>query len=207
MNIAILGTGNMAKGLATVFAAGNQVTLGGRTAGAAQEVAAAYPGVRGNDIAGAADGAEIVFLAVPFGSAAEVVAAAGGLAGKIVVDLTNPMKADFSGLAIGHTTSAAEEIAKAAPGARVVKGFNTLFAQVLQAGGKVAGRPATVFLAGDDAAVDAVAALSQGAGLKVIRAGGLAAARNLEPLGALNIALGYGLGHGTGIAPEWAGIE
>jgi len=67
----------------------------------------------------------------------------GGFAGKIVVDITNPMTADFSGLSIGHTTSAAEEIQKRVPAARVVKAFNTIFAQVLQNGGEAAGRSAT----------------------------------------------------------------
>ena len=71
---------------------------------------------------------------MPYDAAAAVVKAAGGLAGKIVVDLTNPMKADFSGLAIGFSTSAAEEISRLAPQANVVKGFNTLFASVLQNG-------------------------------------------------------------------------
>lgn len=151
--------------------------------------------------------ADIIFLAVPYSAAAEVVKAAGDLAGKIVVDLTNPMKADFSGLAIGFSTSAAEEIARLAPRAKVVKGFNTLFASVLQNGGQVADIPATVLLAGDDAdAVTEVEALVNSAGLKAIVAGPLAASRNIEAVAALNIGLGYGQGKGTNIAPTWVGI-
>ncbi len=195
MSLAIIGTGNMAKGLATVFSSSN-IVLGSRT-----------PSGNATSIAEAVEKAEIVFLAVPYDAAAEVIAAAGGLAGKIVVDLTNPMKPDFSGLAIGFSTSAAEEIAKLAPEAKVVKGFNTLFASVLQNGGKVAGSPATVLLAGDDAdAVAKVEALVNAAGLKAVVAGPLAASRNIEAVAALNIGLGYGQGKGTDIAPTWAGI-
>jgi predicted dinucleotide-binding enzyme len=75
---------------------------------------------------------------------------------------------------------------------------------VLQNGGKVAGEQATVFVAGDDAeARSRVVALAESAGFKTLETGGLASARYLEPVAGLNIALGYGLGHGTDIAPAW----
>lgn len=206
MNISIIGTGNMASGLAVLFAKGGQnVTLASRNPAKARAVAAEL----GNDIqarplANAAQSAEIVVLAVPFDAVAEVIDAAGSLAGKVVIDITNPMTADYSGLTVGHTTSAAEEIQKLAPAARVVKAFNTVFASVLQNGGKVGGRPATVFVAGDDAeARKQVAGLAESAGFDVLETGGLASARYLEPVAGLNIALGYGLGHGTDIAPTW----
>lgn len=203
MSISIIGAGNMAKGLATRFAnAGHPVTLASRDEtkadAAAQEVG---NGVSSAPLASAAQSADIVVLAVPFDAAGDVIEAAGGFAGKIVVDITNPMKADFSGLTIGHTTSAAEEIQKRAPQAKVV---NTIFAQVLQNGGQAAGRPATVFVAGDDeAARTAVAELARSAGFETLETGALATARYLEPTAALNITLGYGLGHGTDIAPTW----
>lgn len=206
MNISILGTGNMASGLAVLFAkGGHHVTLASRDPSEARSVATKL----GNDIQGgpldsAAASAEIVVLAVPFDAAADVVKAAGGLAGKVIIDITNPMTADFSSLTVGHTTSAAEEIQKLAPAATVVKAFNTVFASVLQNGGKVAGQPATVFVASDDAeARSRVVALAESAGLKTLETGTLASARYLEPVGGLNIALGYGLGHGTDIAPTW----
>lgn len=206
MSISILGTGNMASGLAVLFAkGGHHVTLASRDPSEARSVATKL----GNDIQGgplnsAADSAEIVVLAVPFDAAAEVIKAAGGLAGTIVIDITNPMTADFSALTLGHTTSAAEEIQKLAPAARVVKAFNTVFASVLQNGGKVAGQPATVFVASDDAeARSQVVALAESAGFKTLETGALASARYLEPVGGLNIALAYGLGHGTDIAPTW----
>lgn len=206
MNISILGTGNMASGLAVLFAkAGHQVTLASRDPSEARSVATKL----GNNIQGApldtaADSAEIVVLAVPFDAAADVIKASGGLADKIVIDITNPMTADFSALTLGHTTSAAEEIQKLAPAAKVVKAFNTVFASVLQNGGKVAGQSTTVFVASDDAeAREQVVALATSAGFKTLETGGLASARYLEPVGGLNIALAYGLGHGTDIAPTW----
>ncbi|GGA53626.1 NADPH-dependent F420 reductase [Pelagibacterium lentulum] len=206
MNISILGTGNMASGLAVLFAkSGHQVTLASRDPSKARSVATELGNrIQAGDFATASDNADIIVLAVPFDAADEVIKAAGGLAGKIVIDITNPMTADFSGLTVGHTTSAAEEIQKLAPSAKVVKAFNTVFASVLQNGGKVNGQPATVFVAGDDAdARNQIVALAQSAGLNTLDTGALASARYLEPVAGLNIALGYGLGHGTDIAPTW----
>lgn len=104
---------------------------------------------------------------------------------------------------IGNTTSAAEEIQAVAKGAKVVKAFNTIFASIFSGSSKsTAGEP--VFVAGDDdAAVSKVAALAAKAGFAVEKTGSLNAARLLEPLGMLNIRLGYGLGKGTAIAPSW----
>ena len=104
MSISIIGTGNMAKGLATRFAnAGHLVTLASRDKAKAEAVARDVGnGVSSAPLASAAQSADIVVLAVPFDAAGDVIEAAGGFAGKIVVDITNPMKADFSGLSIGH---------------------------------------------------------------------------------------------------------
>lgn len=206
MNISILGTGNMAAGLAVLFAkASHTVTLGSRDAEKAKVVASKIGnGITGAELAEAARKADLVVLAVPYDAAADIIRAAGDLTGKTLVDITNPMTADYSALTIGHTTSAAEEIQKLAPGAKVVKAFNTVFASVLQAGGKAAGRPVTVFVAGDNAeARKTVSDLAVNAGFETIETGGLASARYLEPLAGLNIALGYGLGLGTDIAPTW----
>ncbi|WP_116655004.1 NADPH-dependent F420 reductase [Pelagibacterium sediminicola] len=209
MNISIFGTGNMASGLAVLFAkAGHAVTVSSRDEAKAQAVAAELGnGISAASFIDAAGAAEAVVLAVPYEAAAEVIKAAGGLEGKIVIDITNPLSADFSGLTIGHSTSAAEEIQKNAPAAKVVKAFNTVFASVLQNEGKAGGQPATVFVASDDEnARNAVANLARNAGFKSVDAGGLASARYLEPVAGFNIALGYGLGHGTDIAPTWQGI-
>ena len=206
MSIAILGAGNMAKGLAALFAkAGYKVVVGARDLAKAQAVAAAAGhGARADGIAAAAKSADFVVLAVPFTAAAETLAAAGDLAGKAVIDISNPLTPDYMGLTIGHSTSAGEEIQKLAPKAKVVKAFNTIFAQVLANGGRAAGRPTTVFIAGDDASANnAVEAIARKAGFDVVQTGPLKLARYLEPLAGLNIALGYGRGLGTDIAPTW----
>jgi predicted dinucleotide-binding enzyme len=203
---AILGLGNMGKGLAKRLAANGNLVLGTRDVAAAEAFASTLPGgVTVTSFADAIARADVVILALPYGAALEI-AANPALAGKVVVDISNPVKPDFSGLALGHTTSAAEEIQKVAPKAKVVKAFNTIFAGVFDA------PPATlktvpVFVAGDDAAaVDAVAALAETAGFAVERVGGLDGARLVEPIGMLNIRFGYGLGRGTAIAPNWLNL-
>ncbi len=188
MTIAILGKGNMGKGLAQRLDGKADVVFGSRSGG--------------TSYADAVKAADIVVLALPFSAALEE-AAKLDLAGKVVVDISNPVAADFSGLTIGHTTSAAEEIAKVAKGARVVKAFNTIFAGLFDTPAS-ATAAVPVFVAGnDDAAVAAVADLATKAGFAVEKVGDLTGARLVEPVGMLNIRLGYGLGQGTAIAPKW----
>ncbi len=201
MTTAIIGLGRMGRGLAARLAGQTDLVLGSRDEGAARSLAASL-GARGAGINDAVAQAAVVVLALPY-AAALALAAHPGLAGKVVVDMSNPITPDFSGLLLGFDRSAAEEIQGAAPGARVVKAFNTIFAELLDAP-REGTAAVPVFVAGDDgAAVDAVADLAARAGFGVERAGGLDAARLLEPLGMLNIRLGYGLGLGTGVAPAW----
>ncbi|NBZ90010.1 NADPH-dependent F420 reductase [Stagnihabitans tardus] len=194
MNVTIIGTGNIGAGLASVLAAGNAVTVTNRSG-------VAKPGLAHADLKSAVAGADIVILALPYDAVAGLEA---DFAGKIVVDVTNPVTADFSGLQLGHETSAAEEIAKALPGARVVKAFNTVFAQVYAQGLEFGGTRVQTFVASDDAeAKAAVIALAKAAGFDARDAGGLKNARYIEPLAYLNIQFGYMLGQGTQIAPVW----
>jgi predicted dinucleotide-binding enzyme len=191
MTIAILGQGNMGKGLA------------GRLTGKADIVLGAREPKSGElSDADAAAKADVVVLALPY-DAAIAAAKSLNLAGKTVVDMTNPVTPDYSALRFGHTTSAAEEIQKAAPGAKVVKAFNTIFASLFAVpAGNTASVP--VFIAGnDETAVAAVADLVTKAGFAVETTGGLDAARLIEPVGMLNIRLAYGLGRGGNIAPAW----
>ncbi|MBC7799573.1 MAG: NAD(P)-binding domain-containing protein [Gemmatimonadaceae bacterium] len=205
MKTAIIGLGNMGKGLAKRLAGKTDLILAARDKNAAASFATTLGGTSAASIDEAVAAADIIILALPYGAALES-ASWPALDGKIVVDISNPVKADFSGLSLGHTTSAAEEIQLAAKGAKVVKAFNTIFAGLFDAPTNATAQ-VPVFLAGNDkAAVDAVAALVGKAGFATEKTGGLDAARLLEPLGMLNIRFGYGLGRGTAIAPNWVAI-
>lgn len=206
MKVTVIGAGNMGSAFVRQLSrAGHQVSVVGRDAAKARAVAAANPGAVAVAAAGAAAGADAIVLAVGYGDAVTALESVGSLTGKVVIDITNPLTADYMGLSIGHSTSAAEEIARALPGARVVKAFNTLFAQVLADGADFgAGQKASVFIAGDDAdAKQTVQGLAETMGFKTVDAGGLKNARYLEPLAGLNVYLGYGAGLGTTIAPAW----
>jgi 8-hydroxy-5-deazaflavin:NADPH oxidoreductase len=206
MNITIVGSGNMGSGFVRqLSAAGHRVTVTGRDLRKATALAEQHRGVRALEAATAAREADVIVLATPYDAAASALRSLGDLQGKLVMDVTNPLTADYMGLTLGHDTSGAEEIARAVPGAIVVKAFNTVFAQVLGEGPDFgAGRKVPVFVASDDAqAKDVVKALAQGIGFDVIDAGPLKNARYLEPLAGLNIYLGYGAGLGTAIAPTW----
>jgi predicted dinucleotide-binding enzyme len=188
MNIVVLGKGNMGKPIAALAQkAGHDVQSFG-SEGAAIEVLGT---------------ADIVVFAVRYRQALEIAsepAVVQALSGKVVIDVTNPLADDFMSLTLGHTSSAAEEIAGRLPGARVVKAFNTVFAAViaLRAEGHEVSIP--VFVAGDDEdAVVAVAALVQAFGFEAIPAGALKNARYLEPMTEQLIQLGYGLGQGDRI--------
>ena len=206
MNILLLGAGNMGSALARQFSqAGHTVQIAARSLDKAQAVTSALPGVTAVDISGSAAAADVVIVATPYDQAIAALTQAGPLDGKVIVDITNPLTPDYMGLTIGHSTSAAEEIAKALPAAEVVKGFNTLFAQVLGEGaGFAGGQKAPAFVAADsERAKAAVKSLAESIGFDVIDAGPLKNARYLEPLAGLNIYLGYGAGQGTNIAPTW----
>lgn len=206
MKFAVIGPGNMGLGIARLLVAkGRDVVLAHKDVSVADRLAAEIgPGAKGADIANAVKAAEIVILAVPFAAVEAVIAAAGDLAGKTLVDITNPITPDYMALTIGHTTSAAEEIATLAPGAHVVKAFNTIFWQALPFEVR-RGKPAVqVLLAGDDAsAKQSVAAMVTELEFEAVDAGPLTNARYIEPIGELNIHFGYALGWGTSIAPAW----
>jgi hypothetical protein len=206
MKVTIIGAGNMgAAFVKQLTRAGHQVSVTARDAAKAAQVAAAHPGAKAVATAGAGDGADAVVLATGYSDAVEALRSVGSLAGKVVVDITNPLTADYMGLTIGHSTSAAEEIAKAVPGAEVVKAFNTVFAQVLGEGADFGnGRKVEVFVASDsERAKQTARTLAESIGFAVVDAGGLKNARYLEPVAGLNIYFGYGAGLGTAIAPAW----
>jgi len=206
MNILILGAGNMGSALAKQFtAAGHAVSIAATSLEKAKTVAAAIPGSTAVAAAGSAAGNDVVVVATPYEQAVAALQAAGPLAGKVVIDITNPLTADYMGLSIGHDTSAGEEIAKAFPDVDIAKAFNTLFAQVISEGPAFAdGQVARAFYAGNsERAKDTAKALIESIGFNPVDAGPLKNARYLEPLAGLNIWFGYGAGRGTSIAPTW----
>lgn len=207
MNIAVIGSGNMGGGLARALVnAGYGVAVASRDPANAERLAtelgpkaaaAAHPRA-------AAANADVVFLAVPFDQAADVARSLGDTADKILVDMSNPLAADYMSLTIGHSTSAAEEIAAAVPEARLVKAFNTILAQVLAKGGDFGDHKAQVLVAGDDEAAKAVVLqIAKAIGFDAMDAGPLKNARYLEPIAEQGIQFAYGLGHGVQIAPVW----
>ena len=146
--------------------------------------------------------AEVVVLATPWDATEAVVDSLGDLSGKILVDCTNPLTADLSGLAVGADTSGGEEVGRWAAGARVVKAFNTTGSGNMADAG-YGGEQLAMLIAGDDAEAKAVVAgLAEELGFEAIDAGPLARSRQLEQLAVLWIALAYqqGLGMDFGFA-------
>ncbi len=184
--IAIIGKGNVGSALAEgLRKAGYEIRFGSKDPG--------------EPVAAAAEWGDVVILAVPWTAHASIAKAAESrLDGKTVIDVSNIMTPSYD-LAIGFTTSGAEELQKILPRARVVKAFNTVFAHTMKTG-KLNGERLTVFVAGDDSeAKDTVRKLAEAIGFDAVDAGPLKSARYLEPLGMLNITLGYGLKMGTDI--------
>jgi 8-hydroxy-5-deazaflavin:NADPH oxidoreductase len=173
-NLSILGTGNMGQAIASVAAKGGH---------SVQQL-----GEKDLDTQVTGD---VVVLAVPYPAVADVIAQRGEqLAGKIVVDITNPLNFEtFDSLVVPADGSAAAEIAAALPQSRVLKAFNTTFAGTLAAG-TVGPLTTTVLIAGDDAdAKSTLADVVTSGGLKAIDAGSLRRARELEALGFLQLTL------------------
>lgn len=208
MTIAVMGTGNMGAGFARALVkAGADVVIGSRDASKAEALAAELGGkARVADLAAAAQAADVVLLALPYDAIAGTIKSLGELAGKVLVDISNPVTADFQGLQLGTTTSAAEVIQAAAPNARVVKAFNTLFAQLLPGEARQE-KALQVFVAADDeGAKNEVQSLARTLGFEPVDAGPLRNSRFLEPVGGMNIHFGFFLGWGPATAPAWVRV-
>ncbi len=196
MEITIIGTGNMARGIATrALAGGNTVTVLGTSTEKAQALAGELPGDVSAGQVGDALVGDVVVFAVWYQAVGDVLGRYGDqLDGKVVIDITNPVDPETYAPLTIEAGSVAQEIAASVPGARVVKAFNTTFAGTL-VDGEVAGQPLDVFIAGDDEdAKGAVKQLAAGAGLRPIDAGPLALAHHIEALGYLNMAIQPALG-------------
>jgi predicted dinucleotide-binding enzyme len=142
----------------------------------------------------------VVVLATPWAVVRDAIAVAGDLRGKVVVDCTNPIAENSSGLTVGTTTSAGEQVAQWAAGARVVKAFNTTGSSNMANPEYDEGR-ATMFICGDDPeAKETVSTLASDLGFDVCDSGPLQVARYLEPLAMVWIQLAYPQGLGRDIA-------
>lgn len=199
MNVTIIGAGNMGRGIGTrLVVGGHQVTLINRTPDKARDLAdnlnqAGSGSATVGDLESIQD--EVLILAVNYGDNMKLVKQLGiALDGKIVVDIANPVNFETFALATEPGSSSAEEVAAAAPNARVVKAFNTTFAGTLVEE-QVDGRPLDVFIAGDDSgAKQTVADLVRGGGLVAVDVGPLARAQQLEGLGYLGMSIQEPLG-------------
>jgi predicted dinucleotide-binding enzyme len=186
MKIAIVGGGNVGKTLGTGWSARHQVSYLSRS----------QPDDERRKLAGDAD---VLVVATP---AAGAEAALKGLpvAGKVIVDCTNPLKADLSGLTLGTDTSAAERLAAANPSAKVVKAFNTIGFDIM-ANPRFGAHRAFLPVAGDDAdAKRVVMGLGDELGFEAVDAGALDVARYMEPFAMLWITMAYKAGLGRDFA-------
>ena len=193
-SISIIGTGNMARTIgALAVAGGNQVEVIGRDQAKAADLAKSLAGTATTGQFGAVPAGDIVIVSLLYANVVPVVAKYGdALAGKVIVDISNPFNSAADGLAISDGTSIAQEVAKVAPaGASVVKAFNTIFGVVL-----AQGRPLDVFMAGDDAQAKAgVAEFIESLGLRPMDVGDLKMAHWLEGAGLVVMGLAR---HGVG---------
>jgi len=193
-SISIIGTGNMAHTIgALAVARGNTVEVIGRDKSKAADLAEALGGGATRGEFGAVPAGDIVIVSLLYANVVPVVAQYGdALAGKVIVDISNPFNSAADGLAISDGTSIAQEVAKVAPaGASVVKAFNTIFGVVL-----AQGRPLDVFMAGDDAQAKAgVAEFIESLGLRPMDVGDLKMAHWLEGTGLVVMGLAR---HGVG---------
>jgi 8-hydroxy-5-deazaflavin:NADPH oxidoreductase len=194
MKIAVFGAGAVGSRLSKLLThAGHEIELAQRSPDK----------TTGPSFARAAQWADLVVLAVPYSALDGLLPPlAEALAGKVVVDCSNPLNADWSPMLLGQENSAGESVARLLPSAHVVKAFNTVFADVmlterLERGG----RCVTAFVAGDHAAAKAnVAALAKAIGFAPVDVGPLRMARYLEAMAHLNIQIAVGQGGGTNAA-------
>ena len=200
MKIAVIGAGNVGRALGTGWAkAGHSIIFGVRDTNRPDVKALCTQiGATATSPGDAARGGNVVVLALPWSVAENAVKSLGDLKGKVIIDCMNPltMKDGALGLERGYTTSGGEALASWLPGAKVVKTFNQVGAEMMMAGARFETRP-VMFLAGDDdSAKSTVSALVGELGFEALDAGALKQARILEPFAMvwINQALIRGLG-------------
>jgi NADPH-dependent F420 reductase len=204
MKIAVIGIGNVGGTLGTRWAGmGHDIVFGVRepTSPKVKSLLKLTENkARAASVSDAVASSDVVVLATPWAVVRDAIAVAGDLRGKVVVDCTNPIAENSSGLTVGTTTSAGEQVAQWAAGARVVKAFNTTGSSNMANPEYDEGR-ATMFICGDDPeAKETVSTLASDLGFDVCDSGPLQVARYLEPLAMVWIQLAYPQGLGRDIA-------
>lgn len=209
--LTILGTGNLARNLATLATQnGYKVTMGSRDPGSAR--AHFDSAVEVLDHQAAADASSLLVLAVPFSvgdtqTARELLSSLQNLDDKILIEATNPLGNNWAPLSLGDQTSAAEILAQAAPKAHLVKALNTVFADNMTKE-RIAALGLTGFYAGDEPNAKAtVAAFLERLGFSPRDAGPLSSSRYLEAMAHLNITIALNTGAGTGIGFRFATLS
>ena len=204
MKIAILGTGNVGGALARVWTRkGHEIVFGTREPQSVKVqdlVASLGKRAKADSLARAAQGCDVVVLATPWPAARETLQSCGKLAGKLLIDCTNPLAPDLSGLAVTGDTSGGEQVAQWSGGAPVFKSFNTTGAENMARAAEFAHKPVMFYCGNDDAWRETVRKLVEDAGFEALDAGKLSSARWLEPLAMLWIHSAYKGGMGT----DWA---
>ena len=201
MKVSIIGSGKMAKGIAArLLSGGHEVTVHvrdlekGNTL--ATELKSDAKEIAVNVVQVGGDVDDLVIVATHYGDVANVVETYAGFAGKTVVDITNPVDFNTFQLIPAAGTSGAEEIAKLAPQAHIIKAFNTIFAGTLAAG-EVEGKTLDVLIAGDDQpAKQSVSEIIESSGLRPVDVGPLTNARHLEGLALIHMSVQEQLGTG-----------
>jgi len=193
MDIAILGTGRVGGALGPRWAGkGHRIVYGVPEVEAAEVrpvLDKSGPNASAANVREAAAVSQVILLAIPWDVTREVIESLGALDGKILLDCINPIEPDFSGLSLGSAPSAAEDIAAWAPGAKVVKAFNTV-SNATMVNPWYGGQKAAMFFCGDDEhAKGIVRQLTDDVEMEPVDAGPLKNARYLESLGMLYIHL------------------
>lgn len=210
MKVSIIGNGKMAKGIgARLVSGGHSLTIHSQDVAKGEELAEQLKEVSDSAevtvVSVGTETEEIVIVATPYTEIENVGKEYNGLAGKIVVDITNPVDFNTFQLIPEAGQSGAQEVAKILSKATVVKAFNTTLAGPLEAG-QVEGKELDVFIAGDDeAAKSKVYELVKTSGMRPVDVGPLANARHLEGFGLIQMAVQDQIGTGWMSALKFLG--
>ena len=189
MNIAIIGAGNVGGTLGKRFAEqGHQITFG-----------TAHPEGNEKPVSEGAKSADVIVLAVPYSAVDDAVKACGNVSGKLIIDCTNPIKSDFSGVIDVQEGSGAEHVARIANEARVVKAFNTIGNNIMANPKFPNGNATLLYCGNDENAKKEVHQLAQSIGFKPVDAGPLSQAKYLEHFAWVWISLAMKYGQGREI--------